>query len=388
MIPGLWDTHVHTRYEGIDHLRLFLANGVTTVRDMASPWEHFERIKLWRLEIEAGRRVGPKILASGPLLDGPGSFWSHAAIVEDPESGRALVRRLKEERADFVKVYNRLSRESFLSIAEEARTQALSFVGHVPHSVSAAEASDAGQATIEHLNAILMASSTEERRLRQRVETDGRRPTIGELLPSYSETKANTLFTLLARNHTRVVPTLSLRWTQLAIARRDEDVLGAERLRYVPRSYVEQWASAPRGDPSELQELFERNLAIVRGLHTAGVEVLAGTDVVKSYFVPGFSLHDELALLVSAGLSEQEAIEAATRKPARFFGWADRGTLENGMRADAVLLDANPLEDIRNTSRIAAVMVRGRLFEREAVAGMLEEAERTASRWTEPPTGR
>ena len=107
MIPGLWDTHVHTRYEGIDHLRLFLANGVTTVRDMASPWEHFERIKLWRLEIEAGRRVGPKILASGPLLDGPGSFWSHAAIVEDPESGRALVRRLKEERADFVKVYNR-----------------------------------------------------------------------------------------------------------------------------------------------------------------------------------------------------------------------------------------------------------------------------------------
>ena len=220
------------------------------------------------------------------------------------------------------------------------------------------------------------------------METDGRRPTIGELLPSYSETKANTLFTLLARNHTRVVPTLSLRWTQLAIARRDEDVLGAERLRYVPRSYVEQWASAPRGDPSELQELFERNLAIVRGLHTAGVEVLAGTDVVKSYFVPGFSLHDELALLVSAGLSEQEAIEAATRKPARFFGWADRGTLKNGMRADAVLLDANPLEDIRNTSRIAAVMVRGRLFEREAVAGMLEEAERTASRWAEPPTGR
>ena len=103
LIPGLWDAHVHSRFEGVDHLRLFIANGVTGFRDMGSAWEHFEVIKQWRREIAAGERIGPRILTAGPLLDGPGSPWWHAQIVSSPNEGRDVVRRLRREGADFVK---------------------------------------------------------------------------------------------------------------------------------------------------------------------------------------------------------------------------------------------------------------------------------------------
>ena len=116
MIPGLWDLHVHTRYEGIDHLRLLLVNGVTTARDMAGPWNHLTQIKLWRNEIASGERLGPRVLAAGPLLDGPGSPWSHSAIVEDPEVGRRTVRRLLAEGVDFVTALLNAGAELALSL--------------------------------------------------------------------------------------------------------------------------------------------------------------------------------------------------------------------------------------------------------------------------------
>src|SRR5215475_236748 len=145
LIPGLWDMHVHTRYEGIDHLRLLLANGITGARDMGGRWEHLDQIHEWQQQIERGERLGPRIVAAGPLLDGPGSVWSYGAIVSGPDEGRETVRRLKRQGADFVKVYDRLSRESFFAIIDEAKRQGLTFVGHVPGAVSASEASELGQ---------------------------------------------------------------------------------------------------------------------------------------------------------------------------------------------------------------------------------------------------
>ncbi len=133
---------------------------------------------------------------------------------------------------------------------------------------------------------------------------------------------------------------------------------------------------------------FETNVELVGLLHAHGVSILAGTDVVKPFFVPGFSLHDELGLLVSAGLSEMEAIQAATRDAARFAGMDDVGTIQRDMIADLLLLDADPLENIENTRRIAAVMSTGRLIERSELLRIHAQIADSAANWTGVPTGR
>ena len=392
LIPGLWDMHVHTRYEGIDHLRLLLANGITGARDMAGPWEHLEQIHEWQKQIERGERLGPRIVAAGPLLDGPGSSWSHAAIVSGPDEGRDTVRRLKRQGADFVKVYNLLSRESFFAIIDEAQRQGLTFVGHTPDAVSASEASEVGQRSIEHIDDLLLDSSDRQKELMAELVA-GRRPYIEILLDalnSFNPVKAKDLSLQLRRNNTSVVPTLSNIARSVGMARQDPAVVKAESLRYLPASYRAEWSrqqtSSQQAQAASL--LFERSTELIRTLHDAGVELLAGTDVVKPFFVPGFSLHDELSLLVKAGLSEMEALETATRRPARFLGLKDLGTIEPGMRADMVLLEANPLRDIGNTRRVTSVVFGGRLMEKRDVEDTLRDVERIAVTWSGTPTGR
>ena len=386
LIPGLWDLHVHTRYAGIDHLRLLLVNGITTARDMAGPWSHLNEIKRWQDEMEGGGRIGPRLLTGGPLLDGAGSQWSHAAVVADEEEGRRVVRRLRAEGVDFVKVYGRLTRESFFAIADEARSVGLPIVGHVPRVLTVAEASDAGQRSVEHMTGILLASSDREDELRRgnRFDPVRARALANSLDPSRLETLAG----LLRRNGTSVVPTLSYNWTRLGWARQDDRILEADRLRYVPEAYRTAWTrlQPPSVDFETIS--FETNVELVGLLHAHGVSILAGTDVVKPFFVPGFSLHDELKLLVDAGLSELEVIQAATRDAARFVGMEDVGTIQLGMVADLILLDADPLENIENTRMIAAVVSRGRLIERSALQHVLSEIADSAATWAGVPTGR
>ena len=370
LIPGLWDLHVHTRSEGIDHLRLLLVNGITTARDMAGPWSHLPVVKKWQDEIARGERIGPRLLTAGPLLDGPGSPWSHAAIVANPEEGRSAVRRLRAEGADFVKVYSRLSRESFFAIVDEAKSVGLPIAGHVPNAVSVTEASAAGQRSVEHLTGIRVWSS------------DRREEIIRD------ENRLEEIALVLRRNGTSVVPTLSLYWNQLGRARQDAQFIEADRLRYVPEAYRTAWMRARALSVERESVWFESAVELVGLLHADGVSILAGTDVVKPFFVPGFSLHDELSLLVGAGLSEIEAIQAATRNAARFAGMDDVGTIERDMVADLLVLDANPLENIGNTRTIAAVMSAGRLIERNKLQEILLEISDSAASWTGVPTGR
>jgi hypothetical protein len=388
MIPGLWDAHVHTRYVGIDHLRLFVANGITSVRNMSAPWDHLSEIRAWRDEIRAGRRIGPRILTSGPVLDGPGAGRNTSMVVAEPEEGRQAVQRIRREGADFVKVYNLLSRESYFAIAAESRAQQLPFEGHIPLAINTTEAVAAGQRTIEHADPLLLGASDREQELRQRSvgwrpDPNVRRgPIMGaELIESFNAAKLSALADRLREKRVAVVPTL------VAFRNRFDPPKPVLGLEYVPSAYLDSWKRMPptasQGNDRLLYKHFQR---VLKAASDTGVTILAGTDVGVPFEVSGFSLHEELSLLVNAGLSEMKVLQAATRDPARAFNITDQGTIERGMRADLLLLDANPLQNIENTRRIRTVVVAGRVLQRSDLDRMLEEIHIAATQWQGVPT--
>ncbi|MDQ2978957.1 MAG: amidohydrolase family protein [Acidobacteriota bacterium] len=394
LLPGLWDMHAHIR-ETERSFPLFIANGVLGIRDMGGKPEDLFR---WRDEVARGALLGPRIVACGPIIDGPEPAAHGPTVsVRTADEGRKAVADLKRRGADFVKVYDRLPRDAYFAIVEEARKQGLPVAGHVPQSVTTMEASDAGQRSIEHLGTILEGSSSVEAELRQAAaaplpadvsEFPRRIAARGErMLATYDEQKAKELFTHLVRNRTWQVPTLVVKRALTFI----DDIVrdGDARLKYIPRSEQEWWSPQKNfllryRTPEYIaysRKLFQASLELVGAMHRAGVPILAGTDVISAYVFPGFSLHDELSLLVQAGLPPMAALQAATRNPAMFLKeTGSMGTIEHGKLADLVLLDANPLEDIENIRRIHAVIVNGRYLSRESLQQLLASAEASAGK--------
>jgi imidazolonepropionase-like amidohydrolase len=400
LIPGLWDMHVHFSDRG--SMPLFLANGVTGVRVMwgnasfgipLGPY-HYN----WRKQVAAGTLLGPRLVVASNILDGPKPIWPGSVALAEADAARKAVRDAKKAGADFIKVYSLLPREAYFAIADEAKAQDLPFAGHVPFSVSAREASDAGQKSLEHLYGVLAACSSEEEAItRERAEAMKalKNPTEirgvmtrfeRRVAASYDESKAAALFGRFKKNGTWQCPTLTV---HRAIASLDDPTFVADpRLKYLPpfiRSFWDpkndfRFKSMTPEDFAALKAAYRRAKQLVAAMNKAGVGFLAGTDELNPYCFPGFSLHDELALLVESGLSPMEAIQAATRNPARFLGLeATAGTVAAGRDADLVLLDADPLADIRNTTKIRAVVRRGRFFDRDALDRMLSDAEAAAA---------
>ena len=379
LIPGLWDMHVH--WYSRDTFTLFIANGVTGVRQMFGNSD----LLRWREQIAKGSLIGPRMIVASPLIDGSNPIWPNSIAVSNEEEGRKAVRRVKQWGADFVKVYALLPRDAYFGIADEAKQQGIPFVGHAPFSVSPGEASDAGQKSIEHLTGILIECSDKEKELRNKlVKADSpkeRSRIQATALETYNEKKAADLFARFVKNQTWQCPTLTVL--------RSSAYLGNEnfrdgRLKYIPRRLQERWRQRVihrnEGENTN-KRVFDKQFAIVGAMRKAGVPILAGTDTGNPFCFPGFSLHEELALLVLAGLTPVEALQSATLSPAKFLGLDQTlGTIEEGKIADLVLLDANPLEDIRNTQRINAVISTGRFFDRKALDKMLSEAERAANR--------
>ncbi|MGH3693821.1 MAG: amidohydrolase family protein [Pseudonocardiaceae bacterium] len=381
LIPGLWDMHVHT-YDP-SWLALFLANGVTGMRVMKGVSDHHR----WRQDIHQGTLLGPRMVIASNLIDGPDPIWPGSVAVSDEADARRAVQEAVKKGADFVKVYSLLPRPAFFALVDEARKHAIPFAGHVPDAVTPTEASDAGMRSIEHLTGIVVATSTraaqidaETGRIGRTKDAHSQRKSLElQAARSYHHQLAQTLFGCFARNQTWQVPTLtvlrSISW--IGEAHRGED----ERLRYVAPELAQSWQQrlqAPRGSPelADQQELFRHYLRIVGAMNHAGVGILAGTDALNPFCFPGFSLHDELELLVQAGLSPMQALQAATRNPARYVNDLDQaGTITQGKRADLVLLDADPLADIRNTRRINAVIASGELLPRDRLDAMLSGVE-------------
>jgi len=378
LIPGLWDMHVHWYLR--DTFTLFIANGVTSVRQMFGNSD----LLRWREQIAKGSLLGPRMVVASPIIDGPEPIWPNSIAVRNEEEGRKAVKRVKQWGADFVKVYALLPRDAYFGIADEAKQQGITFAGHVPNSVSPAEASDAGQKSIEHLTGILIACSDKETELRDKLvkadspEARGRVQTSA--LETYDEKKAADLIAHFVKNQTWQCPTLTVLRSNAYLG--DESFRRDGRLRYIPRLLQQRWNfRVANHDSAVTKRVLQKQLEIVGAMQRAGVPILAGTDTGNPFCFPGFSLHEELALLVIAGLTPVEALRSATLNPAKFFGLDQTlGTIEQGKIADLVLLDANPLLDIRNTQKINAVVSNGRLFDRKALDKMLGEAEVAANR--------
>ena len=374
LVPGLWDMHVHTTVPGgRDVLQLYIVNGVTGVRDMAGDWPTLQQ---WRREIAQGILIGPRIVASGPYLEGGDVPIPHL-VVRRPEDAQPAVDSLVRLGVDFVKVHSQLTRETYFAIARAARARRVTFVGHVPRSVSAGEASDSGQRSIEHLLTIPNSCTAEEAKAlepRFPIQSVFGRCTSEDLAP---------LFARFVRNETWMVPTLV---AQREVALWPTTALPGDSLaRYLPdtlRRYVAaifpMAPDIPAGADVVGRALFDKRVAVVDAMHRAGVRIMPGTDAPLRNSPPGFGLHEELAYLARAGFSPFEVLRAATLEPAQFFGALDSlGTIAPGKLADLVLLDANPLQNVANLRRIEVVVANGRLFEvhRDAAGHHLRERQ-------------
>ena len=360
LIPGLWDMHVHTvTVSGRQVLPLYVQNGVTGVRDMASDWDS---VRTWRSEIARGVLTGPRIMASGPYLEGANVPIPHI-LTRTPDEGRAAVDSLVKLGVDFVKVHGQLTPATYFAIARRARERGIAFAGHVSRAVGAAAASDSGQRSIEHLLGIPLPCTPAES-----IALEPRFPVQGALGRCSSDDLA-PLYATLVRNDTWVTPTFT---AQVEVAAWPTRALPGDSLaRYLPdslRRFVARLfpmpPDIPAGADSVGRAVLAKRMAQVAAMRRAGVHVLTGTDAPLRNSPPGFGLLEELDLLQRGGMRPFDILVAATLEPARFFGTDAFGIIEAGKLADLVLLDANPLLDIRNTRRIAAVIADGRLVSR------------------------
>lgn len=375
LIPGLWDMHVHTVVPGGQSmLALYVTNGVTGVRDMAGDWDQLQR---WRHEIAAGRLLGPRIVASGPYLEGGDVPVPHL-LARTPEEARIAVDSLVALGVDFIKLHGQLKREVYFAAARRARERGMVFGGHIPRSVTAAEASDSGQKSLEHLLQIPSpCTPAESTALSPRfpVQSVLARCTSADLAP---------LFARFVKNGSWIVPTLVAQY-EIAVWPRRE-VPGDAYAKYLPDSLRRFVAEifpmpddVPPGADSVGLALFARRVALVGLMYRAGVSILPGTDAPLRNSPPGFGLHQELELLQHAGLSPFDVLRVATLEPARYLGMLDStGTVAPGKVADLVLLDASPLDDIANTRRIVAVVHNGQLLSQADRQTLLETLEREA----------
>lgn len=395
LIPGLWDMHVHgTSAPGFTNA--YIANGVLGVRDMFDPTGL--TIKL-RDAIKSGATLGPHIVAAGKIVDGPKPIWPGSVAVTTPEDGTKAVGTVLGEGSDFVKVYSLLPHDAYVAIAAEAKKRGATFAGHVPESVSIWEASTLGQKSMEHLYGILRGTSKMEEES-NRVNSLALKPGESakfykDLIHNYDKAKAAKLFSQFKKNENWQCPTL----TVLNAIRHphDKHPEWAYRFDYLPSWMRTMWANfdqnpkikaMSKDDEAAAAALYKRELQLVGDMYRAGVPLLVGTDVMNPYCFPGFSVHDELANFVSAGVKPADALRFATQNAATYLGLQKAyGTVAKGKVADLVLLDADPTKDIHNTTKISGVMIGGQYFDRQKLDTLMPRSTKNPTPPSKPNGG-
>jgi imidazolonepropionase-like amidohydrolase len=344
LIPGLWDMHAHHQMTGEASLPLFVANGVTGTRDMGADLDF---ILALRQRSASGQILGPRIIASGPMLDDRPPDWPYRITVRTPDEARNAVRTLKERGVDLIKVHDRTPAEAYSAIAEEARRQGLPFAGHLPRGITFEAAAAAGQRSIEHLAGLRMLNQC----------SGGQ---------GYSAEKCRTFLEWLAKSGLWQTPTL-VNWRTMFTLGTPEGNAEQDHVAFASPGLLEflavnrKMSNVSAEGVRGLVAAADAAAVAVADMQKAGVGILSGCDGM----VPGFCLHEELRLFVTGGMSPVAALQTATINPARSLGLEKTlGSVDAGKRADLVLLDANPLDDIANVRRIHAVILGGRLLDR------------------------
>lgn len=352
LLPGLGEMHAHVPpdREGAERtLFLYLSQGVTTARGMLGQPAHLAL----REALMRGDVLGPRLFTTGPSLNG--------GSIPGPDSAVRAVRHQAEAGYDLLKIHPGLTRASYDAIARAASETGIGWAGHVPADVGLFRALEAGQASIDHLDQYMEAIVADG------TSTDPSFFFGLNLAGFVEEAKIDEVARATAEAGVWNVPTQSL-IENMALPTPPEELAALPAMRYVPPATVESWVAQKRElleatlyspEAARLQVAVRRRL--IRALHDAGAGLLLGSDAPQVFQVPGFSLHHELEILVESGLTPYEALRAGTYNVAAYFGaLEDFGTVAPGRAADLLLVEENPLEDVRHVAGLAGVMVRGR----------------------------
>lgn len=337
LMPGFSDMHVHNWHE--EDYPLFLANGVLRIRNMWGAQEHLDKREL----IARGEMTGPEIFTAGPLMDGPGAAWPDTTVPEHPDEVASLVKGLKEQGFDYLKVYDGLSEEVFTAVLKAGAENNMPVIGHVPKAVALNRALKAGMSSVEHVS--------------------GYPPLDG------SDSEPDSFVKEFVHNDAWSCPTL-------AVLHRIEHIETYQKGEFPLKKYVRpeliKWWESGENWPLH----YEEKKAFVRELHKAGAGIVSGADNGNPYVIAGFTLHDELTLLKECGLSAYEVLLTTTVNSAKMLGILHRsGTITVGKDADLVILKKNPLKDIAHTRTLSGIILKGIYYGETALKEMLKEAE-------------
>jgi imidazolonepropionase-like amidohydrolase len=350
ILPGLWDMHAH--FEQVEWGSIYLAAGVTTVRDCGNELEFITAV---RDAIANGRGLGPRILAAG-VVDGSGPYSLGVERVDTNKQARDWVDRYHQAGFQQMKIYSSVKLDQLKTVAEEAHKLGMTVTGHVPIGLTGYDVVEAGQDQINHIDYILAMMQSPLPADAKRID---RRRAVAEI--DLNSARAQKAIDFLKSHHTVIDPTLSIFELETASAAKPAASFEPGVEKVAPELAQQFLNVAPAGGDTDLtRKIFAKALAAVGALHRAGVTIVTGTDQA----VPGHSLHREIELYVQAGFTPMEAIQAATVVPAQAMGLdKETGTLEVGKRADLIVLDASPLEDIHNIRSVHYVVANGKLYD-------------------------
>jgi hypothetical protein len=365
LLPGLADMHVHL--EHIDDpriLQLFVAEGITTVRNMdGRPF-----ILDWRNRVASGELIGPTIVTAGPIIDGDPPLRADNLAIADERSAAVQVRAQLAAGYDFLKIYDNLPAPAYRALVSEARANSLDLTGHIPRSIDLAEALAAQG--IEHVTSFGRWLEADESPFRGRFHWS--KLYLAQLI---DRSRTEELAQEVAASGTWVMPTMLVADRGLGDAQQRAAWLSEPEMRRLPAFILEEWERQARQmaarvgpeDRAVVQRGYDNRRLLLATLRNAGARLVAGTDTPNRYLVPGVSLHQELAVFVEAGFTPGEAIAAATREAAAAAGQAGKwGTIIPGARADLLLVRENPMMDLDRFRAIEGVMLRGRWFDADA----------------------
>ncbi|WP_421812251.1 amidohydrolase family protein [Flagellimonas sp.] len=389
VLPGFWDNHIHLRggdslvANNKNFLKLFIANGITTVRDAGG--DLTQSVMQWKSRIESEDLVGPTIFTAGPKIDGPKATWAGSLEVETEEDIAKALDSLEALQVDFVKIYDsRISPDNYIKTIKEAKKRGFTVSGHMPFTVTLDETINAGMDGIEHLYYIMKGSASNEVEVTENINNGemGFWDAMPALLDAYTDSTAQNTFNKLKENDVFVVPTLHIGNT---LSYLDEvDHTSDTYLKYMGEGIVQTYQGRIRSALNSSQKARENRKQmnaffgkLVKSLNDAGVLLLAGSDsgAFNSYTYPGISLHKELAAMVENGISPLDALRTSTVNGAKFLNQTnDYGAVSKGKVSDLVILKANPLENIENTRKIYTVIKGSQVFTEKQLQSLLNNA--------------